>query len=329
MTFNNAGWAIDQATINSALARVATFAGTSGNEGIVQKGDLKVTALAAPAHSVQISAGSALVLNGYQGAGTDQSYVVTNPSVHTIPSSEMPAANPADKSYIVAVVVGDPEFSQVGHPFMLASDPPDGAEDTFQYVRPMLIPCGSGATSLGSPGYPAVVLARVDIPANATTITSGMITDLRALSQPRSQLVQGFAQISSGTKSITDSFQRFPDANAITVKIPSWAVKAKIMGFVEGMKLQSSGAGKFQPYMTTGDGRATGEATNIVETIPAHANERRTYNVGGIIDVTDIAGQTHSFAVQAKSNSSGDNGFITTDAQGSVFLSVYFEEQPT
>jgi hypothetical protein len=328
MTFNNTAWAIDGATTNSALARAALYISTGGDEGIAQRSDLKVRQLGVAGQGVLIDAGSALILNRYQGSNPDQSYTVTNPAQHTVLAAEMPAANPAAKSYILAIVVGDPEFSQVGHPWMTGTDPGEGNEADFLYVRPTLISVASGATDLGNIGYPAVPLARIDIPANTTTIVDSYIHDLRSLARPRSQLVQGFAQVSSGSKSITTSYQRFPDANAIVgVKIPSWASTAKIQGFVEGIKLQSAGGGQFRAFMTTGDGRATGEVTNVNEVAPGTVNQRRSYNVGGELDVSDISGQTHNFGVEAKCNT-GDGGFLTTDASGSVFLSVYFEEKP-
>ena len=329
MTLNNAAWAIDGATLNSALARVGAYAGIGGSEGIVAKGDLAVTELDTPGNGVQISSGSGLILNRYQGTHIDQAYVVTNPAAHVLSAGDMPSTNPSIAYYILAIVVGDPEssFSQTGHPWMLGTDPPSGEEDTFLYVRPTLIPCGSTDTDLGSIGYPAIPLARIAVPANLGSITNANITDLRNLAQPKSQLVQSLAGAPSGTVSLTTSYQRCPDVNAIVCQIPPWAVKAKISGFVEGMKLQTNGAGSFRAYMTTGDGRATGELTNIEETVPAHANERRSYNVGGEIDVRDYAGETHAFGVQAKCQS-GDAGFITCDGSSSVFLSVYFEEQP-
>jgi hypothetical protein len=326
MTFNNAAWAIDGATLNSALARTQAFAACSGAEGIVQKGDLKVSQLTVAGNGILVGTGSALILNNYQ-TNTDQVYTVSNPAVHTVTSGEMPSSSPSVQHFIVAIVVGDPEFSQTGHPWMLGTDPPSGTEDTFDYVRVTFIPCAGGATDLGAIGYPAVALARLDIPASTTTITNAMITDLRSLARPRTQLVQGF--IDSGPNvSISSSWHRFPDANVITVKIPSWAVKAKIMGYVEGIKLYAAGSARIQPYMTTGDGRATTEITNVNENAPGTSADRRSYNVGGSFDVRDIAGETHSFGVRAQDTNSSYDAFLRVISSSSAFLQVYFEEQP-
>lgn len=324
MTFNAAAWAIDGATINSALARTQAYAANSGAPGIIQLGDLKVTQLGVPGNGLLITAGSALVLNGYQGDTTDQMYTVTNPSSHTVPSSDMPASNPSAKSYILAIVIGDAEFSQTGHPWMGAGDPPAGEEDSFVYVRPTMIEVVAGATTLDV-DYPALPLARIDIPASTTTITDAMITDLRELSRPRTYLAQDYVQ-SSTTGNVNSGGYGKLGPTVITVKVPSWAVKAKISGFVEGMRLHEIGNGAIRAYVES-DGRATA-ATQVVETAKAAVDDRKSYSVGGIIDVKDLRGTVQKFSIQAKANGSGDDNFLKFDANTGVFLSVYFEEQP-
>ncbi len=92
MTFETSPSAIDGAMISSALLRRAQFAELSGAQGIVQKGDLKVSQLGTPGVGVQIAAGVGLVLNKYQTPTPNETYVVSNPGVHTVPSGEMPAS---------------------------------------------------------------------------------------------------------------------------------------------------------------------------------------------------------------------------------------------
>lgn len=331
MTFNPAAWAIDGARLNSALARTEAYAAASGSQGIIQKGDLKVATLDTPGNGLKIGAGSALILNGYQGSSTDQMYTVTNPDVHTVTSGSMPAANASAKSYILAVVIGDAEYSQAGHPFMLATDPPAGQEDTFVYVRPVMIPVADATVTSLNVGYPALPLARIDIPANTTTITSSMIVDIRNLARPRTWLAVGYAAAPNTENGLNvttaNSWERFPDVNALSVKIPDWAVKAKVMGFVEGLRLDHAGNGSLQPYIVGTS--LVGGTTNLDEFAPKNQKDRRTYNVGGEIDVTSVAGTTKGFAVRGKAGDSDSKNFLLSNAATSVMLQVYFEEQPT
>lgn len=239
MTFDNAAWAIDGAQMNSALARRALYASGSRQAGVVLKNDLKVSQLTAPGSGVRITAGVGMVLNDYQTI-PNELYVVSNDAAMNLTPG--PASNPSAKSYIVAIVVGDPDFSQTGHPWMLASDPPDGQELTFDYVRPTFIEVSAGATSLDV-NYPALPLARVDLPANTTTITDAMITDLRSLTAPR-QAQYAFA---SGDTTWDSTPAYCPSGSAFanwgsaqyapTVDVPVWAKRAVVFGHINGVRI--------------------------------------------------------------------------------------------
>lgn len=335
MTFLNAAWAIDGATVQSSLARQSVYAGTNGAEGIIQKGDLKVSALATPGQGVQIGAGGALLLNGYQ-TNPDQTYTVSNPAVHTMLASEMPSSNPSDKHYLVCITIGDPEFSQVGHPWMLATDPPEGEEATFEYVRPFIVPCPNGTSdaSVLNLGYPALALARLEIPGGQTTIQAGYIKDVRKLAQPRSWLAISHNPAPAGTNSlngaggIAGTYERWPNVGVLTVDVPSWAVKAKVTGFVEGAKLTKAGYARLRAQVE-GTSLVT-SLTNVDETDPPNTStDRRSYNVGGEIDVTSVAGTTKTFSVYGTPTNDASKGALYSDANTSVLLQVYFEEVPT
>lgn len=297
MTFQNAPWAIDGALLNSALARRSQFAATSGSAGIVQRDDLKVTPLDTPGVGVQIAPGVGLVLNDYQTL-PNESYVASNPGVHVIPSGEMPASNPSAKSYIVAVVIGDPDFSQVGHPWMGVSDPPVGEETTFQYVRPTIIEVSAGATDI--PGaFPALPLARLDIPANTTTITGGMIVDLRKVANPRSQM--------KFFTSATNAFDAiFPMPNAAIgnplspwgetqfkpqVLVPSWAKRAVLVTDFSNLAIYAA-ADDVQAVVANGIGSTLGPSSAIDLTTGWGGGGSQRLNVRCVtdIDVTSIAG---------------------------------------
>lgn len=329
MTFNPAALSIDGATINSALVRTLGYAATSGTEGIVQGPDLKVSPLGTPGAGVLIASGSAIVLNKYQGADIDQSYVVSNPTEHTVNGAEIPTSSPSVRTYILAVVVGDSEFSASGHPFMTSGVPAPGDEDSFTWVRPKLIL----ESSFNARNYPALALARITLRANTTTILSTDIEDIRTLARPRTQLNVGWASAPAGLNGLNasaqgaGSWERFPNASAIgSIVIPPWAVKAKIMGFVEGLRLDKAGVARMQPYI---EGTALiGETTNIDEYVPNSQKERRTYSVGGEIDVRSVAGQTKSFGVRAQATSDAHKLTLYSDANTSVYLQVFFEERP-
>lgn len=327
MTFNNSPWAIDGALVEASQARTETYANSSGNEGVVSRNDLKVSQLTVAGNGLLISAGAALVLNRYQTT-PNQMYVVTNPGGHTVGSSSMPATSTSDRTFIVAIAVGDPEFSQIGHPFMLSTDPPAGSESTFDYVRPVVVL----ESDFNNRSYPAVPLARLELPANTSTITNAMLTDIREISRPRRSSEVANVTGPSGDNPLNGGggnpgvYERFPNVNVLTVKIPDWAVKAKIIGYVEGLKLLKAGDGDLRVNIS-GESLST-PITDFDENAAGAGNERRSYNLGGEIDVRSVAGQTKTFIVQGRPNATADKGALVADGRSSVGLFVQFEERP-
>lgn len=303
MTFENTAWAIDGSLLSSSLARRAEFAAVSGAQGIVQRDDLKVSQLNVPGVGVQIAPGVGLVTNNYQDS-PNETYVVSNPGVHTIPSVDMPAANPSAKSYIVAVVVGDPDFTQAGHPWMGSDDPPEGEEQTFQYVRVTLIEVSAGATTLPA-DYPAIPLARLDIPASTTTITNAMIVDLRKLARPRQEQT-----VLLGAPWTNASPQRIPSATAFadwgatqyspSVAVPSWAKRAIVIAKVNGVRLADSSV-NIAGYIRAQLGTVSGPS--IAFDMPVGSGAVRVnLESAGVYDVSAIAGTNAILRIEGYEN---------------------------
>lgn len=328
MTFNPAPWAVDGARTTASLARQQTFIATGGSEGLARTGDLTVTPLDTPGNGVVIGAGGALVLNRYQDPAStiNETYVVSNPSAHTLTASEMPASGPA-QHYILAVTIGDPEGSQTGHPWMGADDPADGTEQDFVYVRPFLIPVANGATTIAGAKYPYLPLARIERPVNTTTITAAMIKPLAQIAQPKSKTVigtaaSGGANTLNGAGGVANTYENWPVGSVMNVAIPTWATTAKIIGFVEGVRLLKVGTAKLRIKIGT---KAT-TLTNLAETAAQAVGDRLSYNVGGEIDVTSLAGTTQLITFEAAPLNDASKSAFTTDLSTSGLIQVIFEE---
>jgi len=302
MTFDSAAYAINGPDIGAALARRAVYA-SSRQSGTVQKDDLKVTDLDVPGVGIQISEGVGIVLNDYQ-TDPNEVYVVNNPGVHTVPAIEMPAANPSAKSYIVAIVVGDVDFNQSGHPWMPTTLAPEDVED-FEYVRPTLIEVAAGATTLDV-SYPALVLARIDVPANTTTILQNMITDLRNLAAPRqSQEIfvgQPWTNASPRTIPSGSAFADWgPQEYSPSVKVPSWAKRAIVVCSINGVRLTDSTAnvaGKIRTQL----GTVTGQSINFDIPTNSAGAIRMNLQTADEYDVSGIAGTNAALRVEGYEN---------------------------
>lgn len=336
MTFNSAAWAVDGARIESSLPRRAVWSSTGGAEGISNKGDLKVSALSTAAAGLQVSGGGALLLNRYQGTDPNETYTVSNRGAHILTTAQMAGAAtsaPVVRHFLVCVTVGDPTGNQAGHPWMPASSEGITDPETFEYVRPWLIPCSAGTETFAELGlsYPALALSRLRIPAGATTYTDADLTDLRVMAIVRTKTESDHITASgtnalNGLDGVAGTFERWPNENVLTTKIPTWATKAKITGFVEGARLSKAGGAKLRA-MVTGEGIST-PVTNVDESNPRNANDRVTYNIGGVINIpARLRGTAASFAVEGRPNNGDSKGMLfTTPGSTSMMLQVTFEE---
>jgi hypothetical protein len=84
---------------------------------------------------------------------------------------------------------------------------------------------GTSVSGLG----PYILLAKIVMPANATTVTSAMITDLRSVAQPRRERNTSIVDIGATTYDLTSAtFVDWPGANggAASFPVPEWATKA-------------------------------------------------------------------------------------------------------
>lgn len=330
MTLENAAYAINGAKIGAALARRALYAGAR-NGGIVQIDDLKVSPLDVNGVGIQISEGVGLVLNGYQD-DPNEVYVISNPGGHTLTPSEMPAANPAARSFMVAVVVGDPDFSAAGHPWMPSDGIPVEDREDFQYVRFTLIPVAAGETTLDVP-YPALPLARLDIPANTSTINASMIKDVRTLAQPRQSqeiFTSSAAQFTNASPQYVPSGTAYGNWGnyAPSVKVPSWAKRAILVGHINGAILSdttSNVAGSVRAKL----GTVVGPVTSFDYPVGT-GGIRDNLMAAGEYDVSSIAGTTVVIRVEGFESlpaSPATAKRLRLQAGSQIVLDVRFFEQ--
>lgn len=324
MTFNFAPWAIDGARSPAGLARLAAYA-AGGRSGVIQPGDLRVTALAVPGSGVRIMSGAASILNHYL-ANPDEAYVASNPSTHTVPSSDMPPATPGTSYYLVCIVVGDPEFNQAGHPFM-PSEPLDPAiAPDFEYVRIVIVPCGASTTRFEDLGfnYPAYALARLEVPGSTSTITNAMITDLRSLAKPRTErkvLVDNTAPLQN--LSPVDSHATWL-AYQPMVEVPDWATRAQIVVSLNGLVTTAAETRGAIRIILGAGGAAIG--TDAIYAIPASADGERTNIVVALdADVTALAGQSFPVIIQGYRQGAYP-GYITTFWGTQEVIDIQFSE---
>ena len=131
------------------------------------------------------------------------------------------------RSDLVVARITDPQYE--GQP---PADP-----DDFDYAYVDIIQGVSSSTRSARDlnlSYPAIALARIDLPASTGTVQASHITDLRELAQPRSvRFLRAYALVSGdGSFELTSTGengaawpepQDLPSMGAWRVDVPEWA----------------------------------------------------------------------------------------------------------
>ena len=210
---------------------------------------------------------------GYQG-----SYIAFNVGDEEVDIS--PTGSGGGRSDLVVLRVEDPNIDGTpwGH---------DVTSDPVYYFR-VIEGVSSSATEPPS-GMTAIALARIDIPSSTGTITSGMITDVRASANPKSQRevrVQHGAPLDNGLWDKAGDIQepnweRWPQ-HEWAVNIPWWATQVQVLAHWDGVYLEPNGA-------TTGPNDARGQlrvriyvGSDMIETSPSRYNVNQTSPTNGL-----------------------------------------------
>lgn len=224
MALDGVPWAIGgNAEHGPDVARQLAYLACGGREGVGAPGDLKVSPLAVPGGGVRVAAGGASVLNR---VASQQAYTVRNPITDVDSVKIAATGSGSGRTDLIILRVDNPYVDDN------AQDPADavsGPYDKFDVIAG--VPAGTKRLQdiPQYAGVSAITLARVDLPASTGTVTSSMITDLRALANPRSerQIVKGTLNGTRVTLNTT-SWQQWPQNPITGIAVPAWATHAVV-----------------------------------------------------------------------------------------------------
>lgn len=262
-------WVVQASSHPADVFRRQTRLLALGQQGIRLSGDLQVTQNGTPNMSVNVAAGEALV-NGTQNTVSQGAYECLNDATVNLAIAASDPTNP--RIDIVVAQVRDAAYSGANNDWVLA------------------VVTGTPAPSPSPPATPAnaIVLAQVAVAANATSITSGNITDKRPyLSQvsnlrvagiqaaggnapiggtppavgPTNWIVQAGSVVatSSGGSQISVTFpSAFPNGIASIVLSPGdTSPDTNWQPFLQNSTVSLSGFSFLTVQMSSGSGRAT------------------------------------------------------------------------
>lgn len=322
MSWDSVPWFVGGGAEHSPeVARLLAYAATSGAEGVVSPGDLKVLPLNVPGSSVRVSLGAALIRNRAAG-GTAQTYVARNPIEDVVAIAA--TGSGGGRSDLIVAQIEDPFMA--GEPWQ---DPADPKVGPYIFTR-VISNVPAGTTSLqglsGYRGRSAVVLARIDLPASTGTVTAGMIVDLRKVALPRSSRA---LSLQAGTVAQLNATTEvsFPQ-NRLAVAIPEWATR--LTGVVTANGILQFGADE---AMTTRVrlGSSLYSAASVTDQ-DANAGDAQTRITlfGFTFDVPpEMRGTTQQLTFWSRRLYAGSTGRFASNLSTQIAFDVFFEEATT
>lgn len=312
-------WMIDGGPLHTAaLGRSLAHMSLGGKEGVAEPGDLAVRATASASPTVRVAAGTFAINNTYADQ-FGQTYVGRAPS-ETISPAFAPTTTSA-RSDMLIMRIDDPEYG--------GTVPEDPAVGVYERLE-ILSNVGAGAVDVpASITYPAIALARVDLPAGTTNITQGMLTDLRTLPRPRRQEVTRYdtPTASNTSDNTTANGKKFPVASGFSgIEVPAWATHVHVIVSMSGLLSPNLNSwGKL--WVALGEqGAANTQLTpEISYDSSGDGNQRLSYTIGAKLSVpAAMRGQIINVSPRARRQGGG----LRADGNSNTVLQLVFVEQP-
>lgn len=304
------------------VARMVAYAATGGSAGVLGSPDFKVTELPVPTTKVRIAAGAAVIPNGYLPAPDfgKQSYIARAADVTDI--DVRATGSSGGRTDAVVVRIDDPQFGG-----QEPVDPVVGPYNRFEIIENVSASVKS-VSELNLP-YPAVLLARIAIPASTGTITSAMVTDLRRVARPRRDR-STVTRPSTGTPAVgavnaltSSTYVKWPTAAQWTLEVPSWATHAVVRADVCQYVVK---AGNTTGTLQVKLGTVTGtDVTSFDENYSGNTFRNSLTVIDTIAIPADMRNTVQTLMVQGKR--SQNSGYVDADAYTTTLFDVEFQER--
>jgi hypothetical protein len=346
VTFSSVPWAVGGgAVINEDVARMIPYFMFNKSEGVLGTIDLEVKPLSTPGGSVRISPGGAVIL----GRGSGQfyeAYMAKNNADVVV--SIAPNNSASSRSDLLVLVAKDPYIA--GSPWNVPTDRANGP-----YIEPVVI-SGVPSTirtfrSLGN-NWSAVDLARIDIPANTSTITSGMINSLRArvsaapqqvpppatpppapdvnifIDNPENEfftLIPGPTTSQDFPTASTNVWRPWPVISEIVVPIPTWATTMDAQFTLWNTQVDNNVWGETRIEIGSGE---IYSGSTVYDFNKSTGWERIQIVAGGRMAIpSGLRGKNKRFRINARSLDSVSTGTLKINRGSLIRLEVVFKEQ--
>lgn len=303
MAVESVPWLVGGGAEHSAeVGRVLAYACADGGEGIIGAGSFKVVDRVTPDNQVNVFPGAAILHNNSLLPSTAYEAYVARASTSTlVPIAPTTSAGP--RSDLVILRVEDPQYAPWAAPVNPAAGP-------YAFVRVIQgVPAGTRDIRDLDPSfaitYPAITLARVDVPASTATIQQSHIFDLRRIANPRLQDANRSyrtvaAQVyGTGGLAHTGAFQTWP--TSWTQRIPSWATTCSLRSHYGSLYVA---AGNFQVELrakiTFGATTVASAATGVDIDSSAYGNRYGLLVADELVLPAALRGKVATFSLEIR-----------------------------
>lgn len=292
------------------VARQIAYAATSGSAGVLGNLDFRVTELPVPGTKIRIAAGGAVIPNAYlpEPDFGKQSYVCRAGDVTDTPVTA--TGSTGGRSDLVVVRIDDPQFGG-----QTPTDPTVGPYVRFEIIENV----PAGLDNADNLGFPAVALARLDIPASTGTIEQAHIVDLREVANPKRTRDIYNTQPTVTSPLSNSVYTAWTTQADRTLAVPSWATQVKIVGHMGGIVARTTDIiGFVRPKFGAVYGQETAFDLN--------ANSRSALLIGDTLDIAPSVRGTNVVLSMEARRSSG-TGSLESDIYSTVVWDVEFLEK--
>ncbi|MEV8344541.1 hypothetical protein [Streptomyces niveus] len=316
MAWDGVPWFVEGTSASEETLRLIADAAVAGGEGVIGPADLVVTALELPGSAVQVGTGA--MIARYRTGGGGQAYAARMPTVELVDVEPTGADGP--RTDLVIARIEDP-YGGEGWP-----EPEDPSAGPYVFTRILTdVPAGTTSVHQVDDALTAVTLARIDVPAGTSTITQGMITDLRDLARPRSQTISGYLY---GVWETPDEvgplveWEEFPLGARWTHRAPEWATHATLDVQVTGLRHADAVPARGKLRVTAGEhlGAAAPYAAEAAGRVSAMARHVFTLDVGERGELVDVTMQGIG--------TEGIAGVLQADANTALHYTLTFHQAP-
>ena len=313
MAVENVPWFIGaEGVLHPAeAARAIAYAGANGSDGVISPTDLKIQATTTPNDRVTVAPGAVNLISRYPGASA-QAYTGVVRSQSDIQIA--PTSSAGGRSDLIVARVRDPQYGSVSG--YNPSQPNDF--DFFRVEVMQGVP--STIKRLADHSYPAMALARIDIPASTATITNAMITDLRYKSNKKVDIQVRTIFPGVDSNASKTGYAAWPPNSTAWFDVPFWATHATFTANIPGIEFTGTVRSTMGIRGAFGNLLDT-DNTIVVQSAPGRVSHT---HVSAIKLTGGFRGVSAGYRIEAYQTTG--NGNYQLDYQSGLQITAYFTE---